>query len=59
MCAKNKLKKYYNNMKEKLNELMKRFQSKPAHTQDNDISKWVQMKYYQPFKIDEKKLIIV
>lgn len=59
MCAKNKLKKYYNNMKEKLNELMKRFQAKPAHTQDNDISKWVQMKYYQPFKIDEKKLIII
>ena len=59
MCAKNKLKKYYNNMKEKLNELMKRFQAKPAHTQNNDISKWVQMKYYQPFKINEKKLVMI
>lgn len=46
-------------MKEKLNELMKRFQSKPAHTQDNDISKWVQMRYYAPFKIDEKNLIMI
>ena len=59
MCAKNKLKKYYKNMKEKLNELMKRFQAKPKHTQDNDISKWVQMKYYQPFKINEKKLVMI
>ena len=29
------------------------------NTQDNDISKWVMMKNYQPFKIDEKKLIII
>ena len=46
-------------MKEKLNELIKRFQAKPAHTQNNDISKWVQMKYYQPFKINEKKLVMI
>ena len=57
MCAKNKLKKYYKNMKEKINELMKRFQAK--HTQNNDISKWVQMRYYAPFKIDEKKIQMI
>ena len=44
-------------MKEKINELMKRFQAK--HTQNNDISKWVQMRYYAPFKIDEKNLIMI
>ncbi len=46
-------------MKERMKDLIKRFQAKPAHTQDNDISKWVQMRYYAPFKIDEKKLIMI
>lgn len=46
-------------MKEKLNELIKRFQGKPEHTQNNDISKWVNMRYYAPFKIDEKNLIMI
>lgn len=46
-------------MKEKLNELMKRFQAKPEHTQNYDISKWVNMRYYQPFKINEKKLVMI
>ena len=59
MCAKTTLKNTIKNMKEKLNELMKRFQAKPAHTQNNDISKWVQMRYYQPFKINEKKLVMI
>ena len=44
-------------MKERFIDLMKRL--KPKHTQNNDISKWVQMKYYQPFKIDEKNLIMI
>lgn len=44
-------------MKEKINDLMKRFQSK--HTQCNDISKWVNMRYYAPFKIDENKVIMI
>ena len=44
-------------MKEKLNELMKRF--RPEKTQNNDISKWVNMRYYAPFKIDEKRLQMI
>jgi len=44
-------------MKERLKDLAKRL--KPKHTQNNDISKWVQMRYYQPFKIDEKKVIMI
>ena len=44
-------------MKEKINELMKRF--RPEKTQNYDISKWVNMRYYAPFKIDEKKVIMI
>jgi len=44
-------------MKERLKDLAKRL--KPTHTQTNDISKWVQMRYYQPFKINEKKLVMI
>lgn len=56
MCAKNKLKKYYNNMKElerfvryKLIQYQRNKTNKNTeNTQDNDISKWVMMKNYQP-----------
>ena len=44
-------------MKEKMKDFIKRL--KPQQTQNYDISKWVMMKNYQPFKIDEKKLIII
>ena len=41
-------------MKEKMKDLIKRF--RPEKTQNYDISKWVNMRYYAPFKIDEKRL---
>lgn len=44
-------------MKERMKDLIKRL--KPKHTQNNDISKWVQMRYYAPFKIDEKKVVMI
>ena len=44
-------------MKEKMKDLIKRFI--PEKTQNYDISKWVQMRYYQPFKIDEKKIQMI
>lgn len=44
-------------MKERLKDLAKRL--KPKHTQNYDISKWVNMRYYAPFKIDEKKVIMI
>lgn len=44
-------------MKEKIKNVMKRFRTK--ETQNNDISKWVQMRYYAPFKIDETKLVMI
>ena len=67
MYAKNKLKKYYKNMKElerfmryKLIQYQRSKTNKNTeNTQENDISKWVMMKNHQPFKIDEKKLIII
>ena len=45
------------NMKDKLKDLMKRF--RPKETQNNDISKWVNLRYYAPFKIDETKLQMI
>ena len=44
-------------MKERMKELIKRF--RPDKTQNYDISKWVQMRYYAPFKIDEKKVVMI
>ena len=44
-------------MKERIKDLVKRL--KPAHTKNNDISKWVNMRNYQPFKIDEKRLQMI
>ena len=44
-------------MKERMKDLIKRF--RPDKTQNYDISKWVQMRYYQPFKINEKKLVMI
>jgi len=44
-------------MKERFIDLMKRL--KPKHTQNNDISKWVNMRYYAPFAIDEKKVVMI
>ena len=44
-------------MKEKMKDLIKRF--RPEKTQNYDISKWVNMRYYQPFKIDEKRLQMI
>lgn len=44
-------------MKEKMKDLIKRF--RPEKTQNYDISKWVNMRYYAPFKIDEKKLQMI
>ena len=44
-------------MKERLKDLAKML--KPKHTQNNDISKWVNMRYYAPFKMDETKLQMI
>ena len=44
-------------MKERFIDLMKRL--KPKHTQNYDISKWVTMRYYAPFPIDEKLLEMI
>lgn len=44
-------------MKERFIDLVKWF--RPKHTQINDISKWVNMRNYQPFKIDEKRLQMI
>ncbi len=44
-------------MKEKMKDFIKRL--KPQQTQNYDISKWVNMRYYQPFKIDETKLKMI
>jgi len=44
-------------MKEKMKDLIKRF--RPEKTQNYDISKWVNMRYYAPFKIDEKRLQMI
>ena len=44
-------------MKEKMKDLIKRF--RPEKTQNYDISKWVNMRYYAPFKIDEKKIQMI
>ena len=44
-------------MKERFIDLMKRL--KPKHTQNNDISKCVNMRYYAPFAIDEKKVVMI
>lgn len=44
-------------MKEKIKDLMKRFL--PKETPNNDISKWVNLRYYAPFKIDENKLQMI
>jgi|GEM_PF-2948942 len=44
-------------MKERMKDLIKRF--RPDKTQNYDISKWVQMRYYAPFKIDEKKVVMI
>ena len=44
-------------MKEKMKDLIKRF--RPDKTQNYDISKWVNMRYYAPFKIDEKRLQMI
>jgi hypothetical protein len=44
-------------MKERFIDLVKWF--RPKHTQINDISKWVNMRYYAPFAIDEKKVVMI
>ncbi len=44
-------------MKEKMKDLIKRF--RPEKTQNYDISKWVNMRYYAPFAIDEKKIQMI
>ncbi len=44
-------------MKERIKDLMKRF--RPKETPNNDISKWVNLRYYAPFKIDETKLQMI
>lgn len=44
-------------MKERIKDLMKRFRTKQE--QNNDISKWVNLRYYAPFKIDENKLQMI
>ena len=44
-------------MKERMKDLLKRFQ--PKQTPNFEISKWVNMRYYAPFKIDENKLIMI
>ena len=44
-------------MKEKMKDLIKRF--RPEKTQNYDISKWVNMRYYAPFKMDEKRLQMI
>ena len=42
-------------MRERIKELIERM--KP--TQRMEISEWVQMRYYAPFAIDEKKLQMI
>ena len=44
-------------MKEKLKDWIKRY--KPERPQRMEISEWVRMKYYAPFAIDEKKVIMI
>lgn len=44
-------------MKERMKDLIKRW--KPEKTQNYDISKWVNMRYYAPFKMDEKKIQMI
>lgn len=44
-------------MKEIIKDLVKWFT--PKHTQNNDISKWVNMRNYAPFAIDETKLVMI
>ena len=44
-------------MKDKLKDYIKRITQK--ETPNNDISKWVNLRYYAPFKIDETKLIMI
>jgi len=44
-------------MKEKIKNVMKMF--KPKETPNNDISKWVNLRYYAPFKLDETKLQMI
>ena len=44
-------------MKDKIKNVIKRFRTK--ETQNNDINKWVNLRYYAPFKIDENKLVMI
>ena len=44
-------------MKERMKDLIKWF--RPEKTQNYDISKWVNMRYYAPFAIDEKRLQMI
>ncbi len=44
-------------MKEKIKNVVKRLL--PKQEQNNDISKWVNLRYYAPFRIDETKIQMI
>ena len=47
-------------MKEQINKLKQKFlQPKNEENQTLSISQWVMMRYYQPFTLNEEKLIMI
>ncbi len=46
-------------MKETINKLKQKFLQKNEENQTLSISQWVMMRYYQPFTLNEDKLIMI